>query len=69
MALPRSYLTSSKNLQAIFEAIRTAQAPEKFTLRFLESLDFKSTSDRLVIGVLKAIGFLTKAKSSINLKL
>lgn len=59
MALPRSYLTSVKNLPAIFEAIKTAQAPDKFTIRFLESLDFKSTSDRLIIGVLKSLGFLT----------
>ncbi|MGQ3298457.1 DUF5343 domain-containing protein [Reyranella sp.] len=58
MALPTSYLTSSKNLESIFDAIRNAKAPEKFTTRFLESLDFKSTSDRLVIGVLKALGFL-----------
>jgi hypothetical protein len=58
MALPRSYLTSAKNLAAIFEAMKSAQAPPKFTIKFLESLDFKSTADRLVVGVLKAIGFL-----------
>src|SRR5262249_15808908 len=59
MALPRSYLTSTKNLSAILEAIRSAQAPEKFTIRFLESLDFSSTNDRLIIGVLKSLGFLS----------
>lgn len=58
MALPKSYLTSAKNLPAILNAIKTAQAPEKFTQRFLESLEFKSTTDRLVIGVLKSLGFL-----------
>lgn len=58
MALPTSYLTSTKNLEAIFNAIKSAQAPEKFTQAFLESLEFKSTADRLVIGVLKSIGFL-----------
>jgi hypothetical protein len=58
VALPTSYLTSSKNLEAIFDAIRNAKAPEKFTTRFLESLDFKSAADRLIIGVLKALGFL-----------
>jgi hypothetical protein len=58
MALPTAYLTSIKNLAAIFDSIKTAQAPEKFTVRFLESLEFKSTSDRLVIGVLKSLGFL-----------
>ena len=58
MSLPTAYLTSIKNLAAIFDSIKTAQAPEKFTVRFLESLEFKSTSDRLVIGVLKSLGFL-----------
>jgi hypothetical protein len=59
MALPRSYLTSTKNLPAILEAIKSAQAPERFTIKFLESLDFKSTADRLMIGVLKSLGFIT----------
>src|SRR5690606_31212626 len=58
MALPTSYLTSTKNLESIFSALRNAKAPDKFTTRFLESLDFKSAADRLVIGVLKSIGFL-----------
>jgi hypothetical protein len=58
MALPKSYLTSTKNLSAIFVAIRGAEAPKKFTYRFLEGLDFKSNADRLVVGVLKALGFL-----------
>lgn len=58
MALPTSYLTSVKNLEAIFTAIQGAQAPDKFTQAFLESLEFKSAADRLIIGVLKALGFL-----------
>lgn len=58
MALPTSYLTSTKNLQAILQAIQQAKAPERFTQRFLEELDFKSTSDRLVIGVLKSLKFI-----------
>ena len=58
MALPTSYLTSVKNLPAIFAAIQGAQAPDKFTQAFLESLEFKTTSDRLVIGMLKVLGFL-----------
>jgi hypothetical protein len=58
MALPTAYLTSSKNLESILDALKSAQAPDKFTTRFLESLEFKSASDRLIIGVLKSIGFL-----------
>ncbi len=61
MALPTSYLTTGKNLQGILNAIRSAQAPDKFTLSFLESLEFKSSSDRLIIGVLKSLGFIDDA--------
>lgn len=58
MALPTTYLTSQKNLGPIFDAMRNAQAPKQFSRRFLESLGFKGSADRLVIGVLKSIGFL-----------
>jgi hypothetical protein len=58
MALPTAYLTSTKNLKGIMEGITTAQAPKQFTQKFLENLGFKSNTDRLVINVLKAIGFL-----------
>ncbi|WP_026910634.1 DUF5343 domain-containing protein [Patulibacter minatonensis] len=58
MALPTAYLTSTKNLDGILSAIQTAQAPSRFTLSFLENLGYKSSSDRLIINVLKAVGFL-----------
>lgn len=58
MALPNSYFTSTRNLEAILNAIRSAQAPDKFTQSFLETLEFKSSADRLIIGVLKSLGFL-----------
>lgn len=58
MALPKSYLTSIKNLGAIFEAMQQAKAPERFTVKFLESLEFKGTADRLIVGVLKSLGLL-----------
>ncbi len=60
MALPKSYLTSTKNLASILDAVRAAQAPEKFTIRFLESLEFKTNADRLIIGVMKSLGFLAE---------
>lgn len=59
MAIPKSYLTSTKNLSGILEAIKSAQAPKRFSTRFLATLDFKSTTDRLIVGVLKSMGFLT----------
>jgi len=58
MSLPTSYLTSMKNLSGILNSIVGAQAPDKFTTRFLESLGFSSATDRLMIGVLKSLGFL-----------
>jgi hypothetical protein len=61
VALPTSYLTSVKSLPAILAAIQSAQAPERFTQAFLEALEFKSTNDRLMIGVLKSLGFLDDA--------
>jgi hypothetical protein len=59
MALPTAYLTSTKNLEAIFNAMQSAKAPSKFTQRFLEDLGFKSAADRLLINMLKTLGFLS----------
>ena len=58
MALMTNYLVTSKNAQAFFNAIQTAQAPDRFTTKFLKDLDFKSSNDRLFIGVLKGLRFL-----------
>ncbi|MGC3994856.1 MAG: DUF5343 domain-containing protein [Propionicimonas sp.] len=61
MSLPTAYLTSFKNLPAILKAIQGAQAPERFTQKFLEGLGFPSSNDRTVINVLKALGFLDES--------
>lgn len=58
MALISSYLITTKNLESFFNSLITAQAPAVFTQKFLESLDFKSTNDRLYISLLKGLGFL-----------
>lgn len=58
MALPEQYLVTTKNLDAFFNSILNAQAPAKFTNKFLEQLEFKSTNDRLFIGILKVLGFI-----------
>lgn len=58
MALISSYLITAKNLEPLFNSLITAKAPEAFTQKFLESLEFKSTNDRLYIGLLKGLGFL-----------
>jgi hypothetical protein len=59
MALPTAYLTSTKNLEGILMAIQNAEAPPKFTVAFVQSLGYSSVADRLIINVLKALGFLT----------
>lgn len=58
MALVSSYLITTKNLVSFFNSLITAKAPDFFTQKFLESLEFKSTNDRLYIRLLKGIGFL-----------
>ena len=58
MALPSAYLTSTKNTPAIFQGIQSAQAPLRFTQRFLEGLGFAGANDRALINVLKALRFL-----------
>jgi hypothetical protein len=58
MAVPTSYLTSTKNLDGILEAIAKAGVPQKFTYDFLKKLGFPSSADRPLIAVLKALGFL-----------
>ncbi len=58
MALTTAYLVSGKNLGPFLDALRSAQAPKKLTITFLEQLGFKSTNDRLFIPLLKGLGFL-----------
>jgi hypothetical protein len=59
MALPTAYLTTTKNLGKILGAIQNAQAPKQFSTRFLASLGYSAAADRLMIGVLKALGMLS----------
>jgi len=35
-----------------------AEAPDRFSIKFLENLEFDGSNDRLIIGVLKELGFL-----------
>lgn len=58
MAITNSYLTSTKNLESIINSVINAKAPERFTNKFLEDLGYKSSNDRLIIGMFKALGLL-----------
>lgn len=60
MSLTTSYLIKTSNLEDFLNAIQSARAPETFTHKFLKDLEFTSTNDRLLIGVLKGLGFLTE---------
>jgi hypothetical protein len=58
MPLIESYLITTKNLNAIVDAVVSAQAPDKFTISFLEQLGFKSTNDRLYLKLFKDLSLL-----------
>lgn len=58
MALMTAYLLKTSNLGEFFNALQSAKAPERFTNKFLKDLDFTSSNDRLLIGVLKGLGFI-----------
>lgn len=61
MSLTNAYLTTTKNLDNVINAILTAKAPERFTYKFLEDLGFKSSNDRLYINLFKALGLLDES--------
>jgi hypothetical protein len=58
MSLPNSYTQKVGAIPDYFESILNAEAPERFTNQFLAQLEFKSTNDRMLIGILKDLGFL-----------
>lgn len=60
MALAESYTLKPNAIPSYFDAILDAQAPERFSLKFLENLGFTSTNDRLFVGILKDLGFLNR---------
>ncbi|MBQ9833601.1 MAG: DUF5343 domain-containing protein [Bacilli bacterium] len=58
MALCTSYLVTTKNLESLINSVLGAQAPERFTYKFLNDLGFTSSNDRLFVGVFKSLGLL-----------
>jgi hypothetical protein len=62
LPLPTSYMTGSfTKIPTYFDALLNAQAPSKFTVKFMEDLGFTSSNDRQFVGVLKSIGFIDDA--------
>lgn len=58
MTLPDSYTMKTGTVAAYLDAIMSAEAPERFSIRFLQDLGFSSSNDRLIIGILKDLEFL-----------
>ncbi len=58
MVLPDSYTLKTTAIPAYFDAILDANPPERFSVKFLENLGFTSTNDRLLVGILKDLGFI-----------
>lgn len=58
MTLPNSYTLKTGAISDYFEGILNAEAPDRFSYKFLEGLGFSSSNDRLLIGILKELGFL-----------
>jgi len=53
------YLASNKNIGAVFEKIRTAAKPARFTISLMKQLGFTSSNDQSYPSLLKKLGFLT----------
>lgn len=61
MAVPTAYFTSAKNVRAILESTQKGGVPSRVTYDFLKQLGYPSSSDRPVLAVMKALGFLTES--------
>jgi hypothetical protein len=53
------YLTTTKNVSAIFDRIQHGVPPDKFNHDHLKAIGFTSSNDRAVIPLLKDLGFLS----------
>ncbi len=59
MSLPTSYMSGGfGKISQYFETLLSAKAPEKFTVKFMEDLGFKSSNDRQFVNILKSIKFI-----------
>lgn len=58
MSLPNSYTIKPGAIPEYFEAMLNAEAPDRFSYKFLEGIGYSSSNDRLLVGILKELGFL-----------
>lgn len=61
MSLTSAYLITTKNLSSVINSVVSAKAPERFTNKFLEDLGFKSSNDRLYVGLFKALNLIDES--------
>lgn len=54
-----AYTLSPGNIKPFLEKIQTAGVPPKLSLTLLKSLGFKSSNNRTLIAVMKALGFIS----------
>ena len=67
MSLTSAYLITTKNLSSVINSVVSAKAPERFTNKFLEDLGFKSSNDRLYVGLFKALNLIDESGHKVNL--
>ena len=58
MSAELPYLMSVKRLPELFQKIRSAAVPSRFSFEFLKNLGFSSSNDRALPSLLKRLGFL-----------
>jgi len=61
MAITEAYFSQVKNVGEIFSALLNAQAPERFSQKFLYDLGFTSVNDRPFVSVLKSLAFIDES--------
>lgn len=59
MADSYPYIISNNKVAPIFEKIKSAAKPLKFTHELLKKMGFVSSNDRAMVSILKGLGFLT----------
>lgn len=58
MSIEKFYIIKRNSIVPFFDSLLNASIPPKFTQKFLQNLGFKSVNDRLLIKLLKSLGFL-----------
>lgn len=59
MSLTNKYTVAISRLPELFEKVRDGQAPEQFTQQLLKDWGFSSSNDRVMLPMLKDLGFLS----------